>query len=343
MPDPRRRRPMKSRPRPVSSRSAAATAISSVRSPGCSSTSASCSWRWTRRIPLLERAKFLAIFSNNLDEFFMVRVAGLKRRIATGLAVRSAAGLEPRELLDRISTTAQDLMRLHSWVFWDQVRPALQDEGITHRALVASCPKPSGRPSTACSASRSSPCSPHWPSTRLTRSPTSRACRSTSPSSWSTPRPAPSTSPGLRCRRRCPGSSGCPNDGVAHRDDHDARFVPLEDVIAAHLDQLFTGMEVREHYTFRVTRNEDLEVEEDDAENLLTALEKELTRRRFGPPVRLEVDDADRLARARPAHPRARRDPRRDLQAPRPAGLARPLRPRRPRPVRPQGRAVGSR
>ena len=80
------------------------------------------------RIPLLERAKFLAIFTNNLDEFFMVRVAGLKRRIATGLAVRSAAGLEPRELLDRISTTAQDLMRLHSWVFWDQVRPALHEE-----------------------------------------------------------------------------------------------------------------------------------------------------------------------------------------------------------------------
>ncbi|MEO6412304.1 MAG: polyphosphate kinase 1, partial [Pedococcus sp.] len=69
------------------------------------------------------------------------------------------------------------------------------------------------------------------------------------------------------------------------------RFVPLEDVIAAHLDMLFPGMEVREHFTFRVTRNEDFEVEEDDAENLLTALEKELTRRKFGPPVRLEVDE----------------------------------------------------
>ena len=68
-----------------------------------------------------------------------------------------------------------------------------------------------------------------------------------------------------------------------------ARFVPLEDVIAVHLDQLFPGMEVLQHHTFRVTRNEDLEVEEDDAENLLQALEKELLRRRFGPPVRLEV------------------------------------------------------
>ena len=68
-----------------------------------------------------------------------------------------------------------------------------------------------------------------------------------------------------------------------------ARFIALEEVIAVHLDQLFAGMEVLEHHTFRVTRNEDVEVEEDDAENLLQALEKELLRRRFGPPVRLEV------------------------------------------------------
>ena len=70
------------------------------------------------------------------------------------------------------------------------------------------------------------------------------------------------------------------------------RFVPLEDVIGEHLKRLFPGMEVLEVHTFRVTRNEDLEVEEDDAENLLKALEKELLRRRFGPPVRLEVEDS---------------------------------------------------
>src|SRR5690606_31796783 len=81
-----------------------------------------------------------------------------------------------------------------------------------------------------------------------------------------------------------------PGDDELYQD----RFVPLEQVIAAHLDLLFPGMEVHETFTFRVTRNEDLEVEEDDAENLLTALEKELTRRRFGPPVRLEVvEDMD--------------------------------------------------
>ena len=70
------------------------------------------------------------------------------------------------------------------------------------------------------------------------------------------------------------------------------RFIPLEDVMAEHLDQLFPGMEVLQHHAFRVTRNEDLEVEEDDAENLLKALERELMRRRFGPPVRLEVEES---------------------------------------------------
>ncbi len=69
------------------------------------------------------------------------------------------------------------------------------------------------------------------------------------------------------------------------------RYVPLEDIISAHLDQLFPGMEICEHHTFRVTRNEDVEVEEDDAENLLKALERELVRRRFGPAVRLEVEE----------------------------------------------------
>ena len=126
----------------------------------------------------------------------------------------------------------------------------------------------------------------------------------------------------------------------ATADLFSTRFVPLEDVIAAHLDKLFPGMEVHEHFTFRVTRNEDLEVEEDDAENLLTALEKELTRRRFGPPVRLEVDEdiddhvLDMLVRELGVHRQ------RGLPA---AGAARPARAqprRRPRALRPALRAV---
>ncbi|HVD64854.1 MAG TPA: RNA degradosome polyphosphate kinase, partial [Lapillicoccus sp.] len=82
-------------------------------------------------VPLLERAKFLAIFSSNLDEFFMIRVAGLKRRIATGLAMRSAAGLEPREVLEKISEVAGQLQRMQADVFLGEVRPALAEEGIT--------------------------------------------------------------------------------------------------------------------------------------------------------------------------------------------------------------------
>src|SRR5436190_231235 len=82
-------------------------------------------------LPLLERTRFLAIFSSNLDEFFMVRVAGLKRRIATGLALRSASGLEPREVLEEISRVAHELMARQARVFTTDVRPALADAGIT--------------------------------------------------------------------------------------------------------------------------------------------------------------------------------------------------------------------
>src|SRR6476659_852312 len=82
-------------------------------------------------VPLLERARFLAIFTSNLDEFFMVRVAGLKRRIATGLAVRSASGLEPREVLEQISLVAHELQAMQSAVFTERVRPALEEEGIS--------------------------------------------------------------------------------------------------------------------------------------------------------------------------------------------------------------------
>ncbi|MEO6412945.1 MAG: RNA degradosome polyphosphate kinase, partial [Pedococcus sp.] len=82
-------------------------------------------------VPLLERARFLAIFTSNLDEFFMVRVAGLKRRIATGLAVRSASGLEPREVLEQISLVAHELQAMQAVVYKDKVQPALEEEGIS--------------------------------------------------------------------------------------------------------------------------------------------------------------------------------------------------------------------
>src|SRR5688572_8659546 len=81
-------------------------------------------------LPLLERTRFLAIFASNLDEFFMVRVAGLKRRIAAGVAVRAASGLLPREQLDQLLRRTRELMERHSRAFTDGVRPALIDAGI---------------------------------------------------------------------------------------------------------------------------------------------------------------------------------------------------------------------
>jgi polyphosphate kinase len=240
-------------------------------------------------LPILERARFLAIFASNLDEFFMVRVAGLKRRIATGLAVTAASGLEPRRVLERISEKAHDLQSEHSRVYRDVVAPALADAGI---ALV------------------------HWNALsddeqeRLHAFFRDQVFPVLTPLAVDPAHPFPyisGLSLNLAVILRNPVTDKehfarvkvpplLPRFiAVGGDDDHEhARFVPLEDVIAVHLAQLFPGMDVLEHHTFRVTRNEDLEVEEDDAENLLQALEKELLRRRFGPPVRLELaEDVD--------------------------------------------------
>ena len=239
-------------------------------------------------LQLLERVNFLSIFASNLDEFFMVRVAGLKRRIAAGLAVPSPAGLSPLEVLEQISDAAHELQSRHAHVFASQIRPALAYE---HIHLV------------------------HWdelddPSKiQLSKMFTEKIFPILTPLAVDPAHPFPYISglslnlavvvrnpvsdKELFARLKVPdllerlvSLDGARAGTVPGRV---ARFIPLEEVIAEHLDQLFPGMEIVEHHTFRVTRNEDLEVEEDDAENLLQALEKELLRRKFGPPVRLEV------------------------------------------------------
>ncbi|MDE9365519.1 RNA degradosome polyphosphate kinase [Luteipulveratus sp. YIM 133132] len=240
-------------------------------------------------VPLLERARFLAIFASNLDEFFMVRVAGLKRRITAGIATPSASGLEPREVLDEISEGAHELMGVHARVYQRHIRPALEDEGIT---LL--------RPNELTDADREhldglfreviypvlTPLAvdPAHPFPYISGLSLNLAVLLINPKTEREHFARVKVPPLLPRLIRLPDTPGA--DTL-----YDARFVTLEDVISEHLHHLFPGMEVHEHFTFRVTRNEDLEVEEDDAENILTALEKELTRRRFGPPVRLEVAD----------------------------------------------------
>jgi polyphosphate kinase len=251
-------------------------------------------------VPLLERARFLAIFGSNLDEFFMVRVAGLKRRIATGLAQRSASGLEPREVLEEISVVAHELMNRQSRIFMGDVRPALAEAGITlvrwdelspaEQEMLGVMFREQVFPVLTPLA-----VDPAHPFPYISGLSLNLAVVVVNPKT-EIEQFARVKVPPLLPRFVAIEEQGSAVSAVdpSSADPYKSRFVPLEDLIAAHLEHLFPGMEVRQHHTFRVTRNEDLEVEEDDAENLLHALEKELTRRRFGPPVRLEVaEDMD--------------------------------------------------
>ncbi|MEY9876083.1 polyphosphate kinase [Streptacidiphilus sp. MAP12-33] len=231
--------------------------------------------------PLLERAKFLAIFASNLDEFFMVRVAGLKRRIATGVAQRSASGLQPREVLDLIWTRSRELMARHAACFHQDVLPELSAEGIEVVRWSELGDKEQAR---------------------LLALFRQQIFPVLTPLAVDPAHPFPyisGLSLNLAVVVRNPVSGHkhfarvkVPQSLSRFLEASPNRYVPLEDVMGAHLEYLFPGMEVLAHHAFRVTRNEDLEVEEDDTENILKALEKELMRRRFGPPVRLEVEES---------------------------------------------------
>ncbi len=235
-------------------------------------------------LPLLERAKFLAIFASNLDEFYMVRVAGLKRRDEMGLSVRSADGLSPREQLRRISERTQQIASRQAQVFLESVRPALADEGI----LIVTWAELDD-------AERD----------RLSTYFHEQVFPVLTPLAVDPAHPFPFVS-GLSLNLAITVKH--PDDGGQHfarvkvppnvnrfveLDSRDGklRFLPMEVLIAAFLPVLFPGLEIVEHHAFRITRNADFEVEEDRDEDLLQALERELARRRFGSPVRLEVAD----------------------------------------------------
>ncbi|HEV7211297.1 MAG TPA: RNA degradosome polyphosphate kinase [Blastococcus sp.] len=235
-------------------------------------------------LPLLERVKFLAIFAGNLDEFYMVRIAGLKRRQSTGLTVRSPDGLTIREQLELLAERTQHLVQRHANAFLKDIAPRLEAEGIRFV---------------------------HWEdldegdARRLREYFRDQVFPVLTPLAVDPAHPFPYIS-GLSLNLAVMVRD--PEEGVSHfarvkvpnnvprfvpvgPTDLTATFLPLEDLIAAHLPQLFPGLDVVSHHLFRVTRNADLEVEEDRDEDLLQALERELARRRFGPAVRLEVTE----------------------------------------------------
>ncbi|MFV0453047.1 MAG: RNA degradosome polyphosphate kinase [Propioniciclava sp.] len=232
------------------------------------------------RVPLLERARFLAIFSANLDEYFMVRVAGLKRRIRAGVAVRSSSGIRPKDLHERVLAEVKRLVDLQAETFTG-LRQELASDGI-HLVGWEDLDIDEHAAMTQLFAERIDPI--------LT------------PMAVDPSHPFPyisglSVNLAALVRNPATGTRQFARIKVPTNVDRflalgGGRFLPLEEVIGHHLEDIFTGMDVLAWSTFRVTRNEDLEVEEDDAENLLDALEKELLRRRVGrPPVRLEVAD----------------------------------------------------
>lgn len=236
-------------------------------------------------LPILERANFLAIFASNLDEFFMVRVAGLKRRIATGLAVPTNVGRAPADVLADISAKAHELQERHARAFLEKVKPALDDAGIHIEGwrdleqadrdrideIFSTQIFPVLMPLAV---------DPAHPFPYISGLSLNLSIRVRNPKTQKVEFAR------LKMPQNLPRFVKLPDD-----DSGRMRFIPLEDLISNHLGELFPGMEILEHHEFRVTRNEDVEIEEDDTESIIQALEKELLRRRFGPPIRLEISD----------------------------------------------------
>lgn len=231
--------------------------------------------------PLLERVKFLAIFSSNLDEFFQVRVAGLKERVAAGVSRRSVDGLTPTEQLHAVLVRANELASRADEVFLGPVCSDLAQVGIRFSSW-----------------SQLDDDDREWLTDEFQR----RIFPVLTPLAVDPGHPFPYISTlslnlgiivvdptsGDRRFARVKVPPLLPRFVVMPDGE---RFVPLEQVIAEHVGQLFPGMDVIDSIAFRVTRNADLTVEDEEADDLLAAIELELRRRRFGKAVRLEVED----------------------------------------------------
>ncbi|HEX2850768.1 MAG TPA: RNA degradosome polyphosphate kinase [Acidimicrobiales bacterium] len=249
--------------------------------------------------PLLERAKFLAIWSANLDEFFQVRVAALKDQLAAGVPGTTPDGITPGQQLRLIRERVAEQLGRVSSAFLDGVVPALADVGIRlsdwdalddddREYLVAVFEERIFPVLTPLAVDPGHPF-PHISDLSLNLG-------------------VNVLDPVTRERRfaRVKVPALLPRFVVMLDGE---RFVPLEQVIARHLDRLFPGMEIEGTFPFRVTRNADLSIDEDEADDLLEAVELELRRRRRGRAVRLEVDASmpddvrDLLVRELELHP----------------------------------------
>lgn len=231
-------------------------------------------------VPLLERAKFLAIFSQNLDEFFQVRVAGLKDQVAAGIQVPTPDGRTPAQALLEIRDRAEVLVAEAERAFRDEVAPGLAGNGIVFSSY-AELEDDGVKTLDAVFEQRVFPVltplavDPGHPFPYISHLSLNLAVIVRDPVTRSRRFARVKVPPLLPRFLVLP-------DGE--------RFVPLEQVIAAHLGQLFPGMEVIESHSFRVTRNADLTLEEEEADDLLAAVEYELRRRRFRRAVRLELE-----------------------------------------------------
>ncbi|MDF2919782.1 MAG: degradosome polyphosphate kinase, partial [Microbacterium sp.] len=235
-------------------------------------------------LPVLERANFLAIFASNLDEFFMVRVAGLKRRIVTGLAVPTNVGRAPQEVLSDISAEAHALQLRHAGAWGDMVQPALAEAGIEIVGWDDLDDSERGRLYDYFQAQvfpvlMPLAVDPAHPFPYISGLSLNLAIR------------IRNAKTGRQEFARLKVPPMLPRFVELNTGTSVKRYLPLEDLIANNLEDLFPGMEILEHHTFRLTRNEDVVIEEDETENLIQALEAELLRRRFGPPIRLEVTE----------------------------------------------------
>ena len=234
-------------------------------------------------MPLLERVRFLAIFSSNLDEFYMVRVATLMSKLENGVSAANVAGFTPIELMKQVSLKTNELMERQSSVLHDEIIPALKNSGIefvlwnqideTERAYVTKLFQDRIFPVLTPLAVDPSHPFPYISGLSLNlavivKNPTSQE-------EFFARVKVPEILPRF----------------IATAKSGSTRFLPLEELIAIHLQDLFPGMIIEDHYTFRITRNQDMDLDEEESEDILTSIEQELARRRFGPPVRLEIEN----------------------------------------------------